>query len=175
MKKALILFVTCALVLVLGICLFLPKQQTKEGYLRIHIRANSDADVDQSVKYIVKEGIVNYLTPKVKDVKNVNDAMKIVNDNLDEISLVATNILKENGFDYGAKAVLKDEYFPTRNYGDLVLEDGYYDALIVNLGDGAGQNWWCVVYPPLCFIGEGEGNIEYRSLFKEIVDKIKNK
>ena len=173
MKKSLIIGVTLVLMIVLGTCLFVPFKSTKEGYLRIHIRANSNMNIDQDVKYKVKEEIVNYLTPKVSNCKSANEAMSVVNNNLKEISSVATNVLKNNGFNYSASAVLKDEYFPTRNYGDFVLEDGYYDALIVNLGDGAGENWWCVVYPPLCFMSDGEGKVEYKSLFKEIIEKIK--
>lgn len=173
MKKVVVILCSCLLVAILGICLFVPATSVNEGYLRIHIRANSNSSVDQTVKYQVKEAVVEYLTPLVAEVKSANDAMQIVNNNLDGISAVATAVLEKNGFDYGAKAVLKDEYFPTRNYGDLVLEDGYYDALIVNLGDGAGENWWCVVYPPLCFISGGEGEVEYKSLFKEIIEKIK--
>ncbi len=173
MKKFIVIMCCCLLVAILSVCLFVPINTPVEGYLRIHIRANSNSNVDQTVKYQVKEAVVEYLTPLVKDVTSVNQAMEIVNNNLNGISAVATSVLEQHGFDYGAKAVLKDEYFPTRNYGDLVLEDGYYDALIVNLGDGAGENWWCVVYPPLCFISSGEGNVEYKSLFKEIIEKIK--
>ncbi len=175
MKKTIIIAVCAILFLSLGLALFIPSTSSKQGFLRIHIRANSNSSVDQNIKYIVKESVVEYLTPLVKDCESVNEAMKVVNDNLDGISKVATSVLKQHGFDYGAKAVLKDEYFPTRNYGDLVLENGYYDALIVNLGDGAGENWWCVVYPPLCFLGEGQGTVKYKSLFKEIIDKIKNR
>ena len=171
--KKFVIMCCCLLVVILVACLFIPANTTKEGYLRIHIRANSNSSVDQTVKYQVKEAVVEYLTPLVSGVKSANEAMQIVNNNLEGISLVATAVLTQNGFDYGAKAVLKDEYFPTRNYGDLVLEDGYYDALIVNLGDGAGENWWCVVYPPLCFVSGGEGKVEYKSLFKEIIEKIK--
>lgn len=175
MKKSLVIITSLVLVICLAVGLFVPVRESKEGYLRIHIRANSNLEVDQNVKYKVKEAVVNFLTPVVSNCKSANEAMKVVNNNLENISEVATNVLSAQGFNYKAKAVLKDEYFPTRNYGDLVLEDGYYDALIVNLGDGKGENWWCVVYPPLCFLGEGEGNVVYKSLFKEIIEKIKNK
>ena len=173
MKKAIIIASCCLLAIILGACLLFPSNNTAKGYLRIHIRANSNSNIDQTVKYKVKEAVVEYLTPLVVGASSANEAMKIVNNNLDGISAVATAVLEKNGFDYGAKAVLKDEYFPTRNYGDLVLENGYYDALIVNLGDGAGENWWCVVYPPLCFVSSGEGDIEYKSLIKEIIEKIR--
>ena len=78
-----------------------------------------------------------------------------------------------NGFNYGCKAYIDAENFPTRSYDDVVLEAGVYDALILNLGSGKGDNWWCVVYPPLCFIGgndNGQNNIVYRSKLLEIIE-----
>ena len=81
-------------------------------------------------------------------------------------------VLENNGFCYKSKAKLNEEYFPTRSYGELTLTDGFYDALIIELGEAEGNNWWCVVYPPLCFIGaEGSdtNNIKYKSKLYEIV------
>ena len=84
---------------------------------------------------------------------------------LDAISELCTEELKKNGFDYAAKAKLDYEYFPTRKYGDTVVDEGYYHALIVELGLAVGDNWWCVVYPPLCY---GD-SFEYRSFFADIL------
>ena len=89
---------------------------------------------------------------------------------MNNIEEVAREELIKQGFDYGAKANVKTENFPTRIYGQLQLQAGYYDALIVNLGSGEGDNWWCVVYPPLCFTGEGQSYV-YKSKIKEIIDQ----
>ena len=145
-----------------------------EGYLRIHIRANSNNVVDQNVKYNVKERVVDYLTPLLAEGKTFDVAYQILQDNLSNIERVANEELGLNGFNYGCRAKLNEEYFPTRSYGEYILENGYYDALILELGTGTGDNWWCVVYPPLCFIGsEGSGtkNIKYKSKLVEIVEK----
>ena len=169
MKKFCIVFLTLAIIILSGIGLSLPESKTETEYLRIHIRANSNTTVDQSVKYKVKEKVVEFLTPFIAVCDTKVKAEKMLYDNLENISRVATNTLKENGFNYLATAKVKNEKFPTRGYGRLTLESGFYDALIINLGSGEGDNWWCVVYPPLCFTGEGV-RYEYRSKIKDVIN-----
>lgn len=174
-----ILAVVILIILVLGgIYFFGANKQTAVAnttFLRIHIRANSNAEQDQNVKYQVKERIVNHLTPLLTQGKTLEKAKIIVQNNLQIITTIAEECLKENGFNYGASASVKEELFPTRVYEDLTLQTGLYDALIVNLGQGSGDNWWCVVYPPLCF-ASGEGNnVVYKSKLMEIINDFKNK
>jgi len=144
-----------------------------QNYLRIHIRANSNSQSDQQIKQKVKDEIVSFLTPILSVAKDKNQAATVVLSNIDEICKIADNVLSENGFDYLSSAEIKKEKFPTRKYGDLVLYDGEYDALIINLGEGVGDNWWCVVYPPLCFVGgeysQGE-KVVYKSRLEEFLD-----
>ena len=145
---------------------------SNEAFLRLHIRANSNSEADQTVKYKVKARVVDYLTPIVADCKTVGEAKHKLEENLDAISFVATSCLIENGFYYGANAKINNEYFPTRAYNETVLDEGFYDALIIELGQGVGNNWWCVVYPPLCFIGaenSGTNGIFYKSKIVEIL------
>ena len=148
-----------------------------EGYLRIHIRANSNFEEDQRVKYLVRDGLVEYLTPVVALCKDKAETQREIEKRLDELSFVATEILSQNGYNYKAKAILKRENFPTRVYGDLTLQNGVYDALIVELGEAKGDNWWCVVYPPLCFAGGvlTAENIVYKSKIAEIIQTWKQK
>ena len=82
-------------------------------------------------------------------------------------------MLARNGFDYAARAEVRTEEFPTRVYGDYTLPAGTYTALIVELGSGKGDNWWCVVYPPLCFAGSSQGNVVYKSKIAEIIENWK--
>ena len=96
--------------------------------------------------------------------------MEKIKGKLEEIALVARNILKAEGYDYGARASLRQEEFPTRVYEGVTLQAGVYDALILELGTGSGDNWWCVVYPPLCFTS-GNGNVIYKSKIAEIIKK----
>lgn len=174
MKKIVALVCCFAVVVVSAVLIFGKSENKEEAFLRVHIRANSNAEVDQAVKYKVKTAVVDFLTPKIAEGSTFEKAYEILNENLGEIEKVADEVLKENGFEYVSHAKLCDEYFPTRTYGEYTLESGFYDALIIELGSGEGNNWWCVVYPPLCFIGsEGSdlSNIKYKSKIVEIIKK----
>lgn len=144
--------------------------QTETEYLRIHVRANSNDRTDQAVKYKVKDEVVKYITPYAAQCEDKQTALKLIDSITDEIENVCDRVLRENGFSYGSKAELRQEEFPTRVYGDVTLEAGIYDALIIELGTGAGDNWWCVIYPPLCFTSSAT-NVEYRSAIYEILRK----
>ena len=146
------------------------EQTVENEYLRIHIRANSNSAEDQGVKYKVRDEVVAYLTPVVAEAQTKEEAMEAVERDLIGIARVADEVLKANGYTYGARAHLRCEQFPTRVYEDLTLEAGVYDALILELGTGTGDNWWCVVYPPLCFTS-GNGNIVYKSKIAEIIKR----
>ena len=140
--------------------------------IRIHIRANSNSTADQSVKLLVRDAISDYLTDELKNVKTFSAAYDTLQSKLGQISKTAGGVLRQNGFNYGVKVRLNNEFFPTRAYGEVVVESGYYDALIVELGEGKGDNWWCVIYPPLCFVSaQSAGNLSYKSLIQELWEK----
>lgn len=132
--------------------------------LRLHIRADSNAAEDQEVKLKVRDKIIKYLADL--DARSVKDAKRKVASKTNTLIEIANRTLIENGFSYKASATLKNEFFPTRSYGDVTLESGYYDALIISLGSGEGDNWWCVIYPPLCYL-EGNGGVKYKSIIRE--------
>lgn len=139
-------------------------------YLRIHVRANSNSEQDQQVKYKVKDAVVEFITPYAAECGDKQTAMRVIGGLTDEIADVCDSVLRQNGFDYGARAEVRRETFPTRVYGDLTLESGQYDALIVELGTGTGDNWWCVLYPPLCFTS-ATSDVTYRSLILDIIER----
>ena len=149
-------------------------EERNSDFIRIHIRAHSNARADQAVKYAVKDDVTAYLTPLIAGCENRADAARMLERNLSGISNAAERALKNAGLPYGARAELKEEYFPARDYDGVTLQSGIYDALIISLGDGDGDNWWCVVYPPLCFINteytDGQG-VRYKSKIKELIDK----
>ncbi len=174
MKQACISILIIAIIILSGIALSLPKSEVQTEYLRIHVRANSNSEIDQSVKYEVKDQIVKFLTPYIAECDTKQKAQTLLENNLSGIERVANATLKSYGFNYTAKASVKREEFPTRVYGNLELENGIYDALIVELGSGKGDNWWCVVYPPLCFTGEGT-SVVYRSKILSIISDFINK
>ncbi len=133
-------------------------------YLRIHIRANSNSQVDQNVKYMVKDAVVDALIPILADIDDFEEAKVVMSKNFDMIESVANEVLINHGFYYGCKAQIDNEYFPTRVYDSLTLEEGFYDALILRLGSGEGDNWWCLVYPAFCFTNSSNSaNIVYIS------------
>jgi len=143
-----------------------------KSYLRIHIRANSNTQIDQNIKYKIKDNIVEALTPIVVECGTFDEVKNVLNDNLTLIDDIANKTLTENGFKYKAKSKLVAENFPTRKYNEFVLEEGIYDALIVELGEAKGDNWWCVIYPPLCFTSTKSGNnVVYKSRIIEMIKK----
>ena len=164
-------------VLILLACLTGGGKKTKAAcdFVRIHIRANSNSQQDQTVKYAVKEDVTAYLTPLIAACESRADVMNAIGGRLSGIARTADERLTREGFSYGARAELKQEYFPARDYDGVTLESGVYDALILYLGSGAGDNWWCVVYPPLCFVNtkytDGQG-IKYKSKLAEMIKKI---
>ncbi len=170
MKKICITFLTCTIIFLSALGLMTQSKSTNTEYLRIHIRADSNSSEAQTVKYLVKDKVVEYLTPYIAECDSKKKAEDMLNDRLDEIERVADSVLLENGFTYECKASVERENFPTRVYDGVTLEEGFYDALILELGSGKGDNWWCVVYPPLCFT-EGNFGYVYKSKIYEIIDK----
>ena len=174
MKK--IIIAAIALVAVLVIIISVPSGSSNAEFLRIHIRADSNDQADQNVKFQVKSAVVEYLTPYLANAETKQQAMSVVKSQLSNIEKVCDKVLAANGFSYTSSARLCQEAFPDRSYGDLTLSAGVYDALIIELGSGSGNNWWCVVYPPLCFVnGESNGtnSIVYKSKLLEIINKWK--
>lgn len=167
MKK---LCITFGLILIIVLtAILLQGSGEKTEYLRIHIRANSNAQMDQDIKYKVKDLVVTYLTPIIKNARTKNEAIDKIKNSESAVNGLIDRFLYENGFNYKSNIKVKKENFPTRVYDDLVLEAGTYDAVIINLGSGSGDNWWCVVYPPLCFT---EGEVTYRSLIADFLSKL---
>lgn len=151
--------------------------QENSRYLRVHIRANSNLAADQDIKQEIRQAVTEFLTPELaKHATDKDSALSVVRKNMGLLEARCNNLLTSSGFDYGAKLSLSREMFPLRSYGEFTFDEGIYDALIVNLGDGAGDNWWCMVYPPLCFVGgedDGSGEIKYKSVIAELIEKFK--
>ena len=175
MKK--IIFAVVALAVIVAVIVAVPTK-TNADFLRIHIRADSNDTADQNVKYEVKSAVVDYLTPYLTNATTKQKAMSIVQAHLRDIEAVCDKVLAQNGFSYKSHAKLTEEQFPDRTYGDVTLASGVYDALIIELGSGNGNNWWCVVYPPLCFVGgesNGTNQIVYKSKLMEIIEQWKSR
>ena len=177
MKRYILIFLMLIIFAVLGTLLLIsctPRATDPTDYIRIHVRANSDSTADQTVKLAVRDAIVQYLAPHAARVKSKAEMWQLLQGKSEEIKQVADATLYSCGYNYTGRVTLRKECFPTRTYGDLTLEEGLYDALIVELGTGTGANWWCVAYPPLCFIASEETGSEeviYRSWIAELFKK----
>lgn len=172
MKKFAIIFLMLGILGMLFLGLGEQSAMSNQQYLRIHIRANSNTQLDQGVKYQVKDAVVDFMIPHLANCQNKQDATQVVANNLANIEHVATTILQQNGFCYVAHARLATENFPARTYQNLTLDSGFYDALILELGSGTGDNWWCVVYPPLCFVNGSAAVSGFKSRILEIINSV---
>ena len=121
-----------------------------EQMVRLHVLANSDTYEDQQLKLAVRDSIVQYLSDKMDDSNSPSDAKAIIESELDNIVAVARETILSNDYDYEVTAMLGNFSFPTRVYGQFSIPEGRYDALRILIGEGEGQNWWCVLYPNLC-------------------------
>lgn len=173
-KKTMLILAAATAVIFLCTLIFCGCEANTNGdvrLLRIHIRADSnDADA-QSVKLKVRDTLSEYLTDELIEMTDFDDAIARTGERLQNIEALADGVLRASGYDYGARAEIKREYFPARTYNGYVVDSGTYDALIVKLGSGKGDNWWCVVYPPLCYAQQGGGDIRYKSLINELIRK----
>lgn len=168
MKKFIAIILVLASIIAV-IVVGLSDKKSNSDYLRIHIKANSNSEVDRDIKYLVKDRVVSFLTPFISNCKTKSEFEDVLSKNIENIVGITNELLAQNNFDYKSKVKINSEYFPLRDYSGLTLKSGYYDALSITLGEGEGDNWWCVVYPPLCFT-EGVDTI-YRS---RLLDVIKN-
>lgn len=124
----------------------------EQSVFRLHIIANSDSKEDQNLKYQVRDNIITYVNNLCKNSPSKENTMKIINNNLENLQKIAEDTIQENGFNYNAYVEVGNFNFPTKQYGDISIPSGSYDALKIKLGKSSGQNWWCVLYPSLCFI-----------------------
>ena len=140
--------------------------------LRIRIIPNSNSEFDQSVKRSVRDKLEITMYDLLKDAKSSEDARKIIKNNLDLVDKDVKKVLNDNNYDLGYNVNFGYNYFPEKEYKGVKYEEGYYESLLVTLGEGKGDNWWCVLFPPLCLIeGEENSKVEYKSMVEEILKK----
>ncbi len=138
---------------------------------RLHVIANSDTEKDQELKLKVKTRIVEYLKEILGEDAGLEETKEAVLTHLTEIEQEAENIIEEQGFDYPVEVVVEKTYFPEKTYGDCTFPAGEYEALKVKIGSAKGQNWWCVLYPSLCFLDDTYGIVteEKKEDLKEVL------
>lgn len=139
--------------------------------LRFHVIANSDSEEDQELKMKVKEGVVSYVSSLTQMGEDLESTKYIISLYLDEIEKEAQRIIHEEGYSYDTKVVLTESYFPIKAYGEAVFPAGVYQALKIEIGKAEGKNWWCVLYPNLCFVDSAYGVLEeeQKEMLKEVL------
>lgn len=159
--EKLIISIAIGLVLSITVCCYAETTQNDiaDSVIRLHIIANSDSEADQSVKLMIRDRIIGEMHERFSDITDPATALQQIAESLDEMEQIAQSTLLENGFSYGAAASLGPAAFPMKTYGNITLPAGTYTALRIELGEGAGQNWWCVMFPPLCFTDSVNGNL----------------
>ena len=125
--------------------------------IRFHILANSDSVSDQTLKMRVKESVVNYIYEKTGDFKTVDEAKNFILNNDKTIKSIATKAIADKGYDYTVSSTFGFSDFPVKSYGDVIFPKGTYTSYTIKIGNGKGHNWWCVLYPPLCFVDVSTG------------------
>ncbi|MCR3758356.1 stage II sporulation protein R [Clostridium felsineum] len=136
--------------------------------IRFHVLANSDSGEDQSLKLKVRDAVINYMKPKLENSKDINESRKILINSDWAIRRIADKVIKENGYQYKVNTELAKVDFPVKSYGNIILPEGKYEAYRVLIGQAKGHNWWCVMFPPLCFTDITKGAIEEKKTDNEM-------
>ncbi|WP_330647528.1 stage II sporulation protein R [Romboutsia sp.] len=140
----------------------------KDKLIRFHVIANSDSDEDQNLKLKVRDAIIDYLQPKLLESESIEESESIIKKEYAELEKISKNIILENGYNYDIQVGIDYSEFPTKQYSNVILPAGGYKALRIIIGEGKGKNWWCVMFPPLCFVDEQKGIID-----KDTDDKLR--
>lgn len=151
MRKIFIILLTiCTLFIMLG---FLPVHSEAEIYdsvLRLHVIANSDSDADQALKLKVRDALLEHSSDLFMSCGDRSEAALVIEENRGLLEEIARNTIIAEGYDYPVAIELGEEKYPTRSYGEVCFPAGNYLSLRVIIGEGEGQNWWCVLFPPMC-------------------------
>ncbi len=160
-KVKMVIILSILLFIYTTICAFSYAQNIStdiaSSVFRLHVLANSDSQEDQNLKYKVRDNLLAYMNEICKDCWAKQEAINLVEKNKDAFKQIALETIKNEGYSYDVNISIGNFEFPTKEYGDISLPAGFYDALRVEIGEAKGQNWWCVMFPPLCFVDISSG------------------
>ena len=131
-----------------------------DNFFRLHILANSDTEEDQNLKLKVRDNIISYMDTLCYDNLSKEEAIELTKTHLTDFEKIAKLTIEQEGYNYPVKLSIGNFYFPTKIYGNISLPGGYYDGLKIEIGNAQGQNWWCSLFPPLCFVDISSGVID---------------
>lgn len=139
-----------------------------DSVFRLHIIANSDSKEDQDLKLLVRDNVLEYMKQISQGITSKEDIIALMNEHLEDFHTIASKTIKDAGFDYDVNLKIGEFDFPTKTYGDISLPAGMYDALRIEIGNAEGHNWWCVMFPTLCFVDVSSGSLDDDS--KEVLE-----
>ena len=146
------------LVVIMGFLLFFTyagaAENEHDGIVRLHVVANSNTAGDQALKLKVRDAVIEYMS-KQEELDSIDDMRAFLENDKSRISRIADGIIASEGYDYSSEVSMGVRYIPEKTYGDITFPAGNYEALTITLGEGLGENWWCVLFPPLCLLDEG--------------------
>lgn len=155
-----------------------PEDLTKEDFIRFHVIANSNKMEDQVLKLQVRDAVLEQIAPELAQMDSLEHTRAYILGNMEKIADIAEDVMAKEGFFYGADAELGVRWIPEKTYGQVTFPGGTYEAFTLTLGEGEGENWWCVMFPPLCLIDETtekDGEEEWKTQEKEPKDWIAEK
>lgn len=139
--------------------------------IRVRVVANSNNQNDQKIKETLKNNIKPAIYSLLKDAKNINEAREILKRNIPNIKVEIEKNLKLQNTNMSYNINYGQNYFPKKEYKGIEYDEGNYESLVITLGNGKGENWWCILFPPLCMIDEKTSEVEYKSIVMEILNK----
>jgi len=149
-------------------------EEISEKLIRFHVIANSDEEKDQALKLKVRDEVLKYIQPKLKDSESLEMSREILKKENEKILDIAKEVIGASGYAYSVESTLSREYFPVKTYGNITLPQGEYEAYRIIIGSGEGKNWWCVMFPPICFVDITKGEVAYEETeneMKQVLDE----
>ena len=141
--------------------------------IRLRVIPNSNSSIDQSMKNKVKEYLENNTYQILKEEENIEEARKLIKDNIPELEENITKIFNDNNYNMNYTVNYGYNYFPNKEYRGIKYNEGYYESIVISIGEAQGDNWWCVLFPNLCLIDlEQKNNVEYKYWIIETINKI---
>lgn len=140
--------------------------------IRLRVIANSNTPYDQYIKVKTRDKLQGEVYSLLKDTNTISEARNIITSELDTFDNIVKNTLQEEKYNKKYNIIYGSNFFPEKIYKGIKYKEGYYESLVVTLGEGKGDNWWCVLFPPLCLIeAEEASDVEYKFFIKELIDK----
>lgn len=164
-KRAFIIIILLCLFILISAISYVNAVSTNiaNSVFRLHVIANSDSKEDQELKYKVRDKIIKYMNSIAQNCTSKQEVIQLVNEHRQDFQSIAKQVIHDNGYNYNVNIDIGKSDFPTKNYGDISFPAGTYDSLKIKIGESNGQNWWCVMFPPLCFVDVTSGVVPEQS------------